>query len=148
MNCEQTGSIIAISISKNKGEKKQNIPFACLKENFGIVGDAHSGDWHRQISLLAQESINKIIEKGLQVKPGDFAENITTEWINLKDLLIGTKIQIGENILLEVTQIGKVCHSHCAIYYAVGDCVMPKEGIFAKVLQGGEIKTGDKISVL
>mgnify|MGYP001580569386 CR=1 FL=1 len=148
MNCKQTGSIIAISTSKKKGEKKKNILSACLKENFGIIGDAHAGNWHRQVSLLAIESINKIIEKGLKVKPGDFAENITTEGIILKDLLIGTKIQIGENILLEVTQIGKICHSPCAIYYSVGDCVMPKEGIFAKVLQGGEIKTGDKISIL
>jgi MOSC domain-containing protein YiiM len=111
--------------------------------------DAHaSGEWHRQISLLALESIKKMQEKGLDVGPGDFAENITTEGIDLVSLPVGTKIAIGEAIEMEVSQIGKVCHNRCAIYHQAGDCVMPKEGIFAIVLQGGTVKKGDEIKVI
>ena len=119
---------------------------ALLKTGYGIEGDAHaSSAWHRQVSLLAVESIKKMRDKGLDVKPGDFAENITTEGIDLLSLSVGTQLMIGEGIEVEVSQIGKQCHTRCAIYYQAGDCVMPKEGIFARVLSGGVIKTGDRI---
>jgi MOSC domain-containing protein YiiM len=139
------GEVIAVSISKKKGQKKQNMPFVRLNENYGIIGDAHAGNWHRQVSLLAQESIEKLKKKGLGLKAGDFAENITTRGINLLNLPIGTKLKIGEDVILEITQIGKECHQPCNIFYQIGDCIMPKEGIFAKVLKGGIIKPGDTI---
>ena len=129
--------------------RKKAVDFAVLKDNFGIENDAHaSGKWHRQVSLLATESIKKMQDKGLDVGPGDFAENITTVGIELPILPIGTKMIIGDDIELEVTQIGKLCHSRCAIYEQAGDCVMPREGIFVKVLKGGTIKTGDEITVV
>ena len=142
-----TGKVIAVNISKNKGERKTPVPEVTLREEHGIVGDGHAGDWHRQVSLLAQESIAKMQALGLDVKEGDFAENITTEGVDLVSLPIGAKIELGET-LLEVTQIGKECHTRCAIYYQAGDCVMPKEGIFAKVLAGGVVKPGDGVRVL
>ncbi|MDA8441846.1 MAG: MOSC domain-containing protein [Peptococcaceae bacterium] len=142
------GKIIAVCTSEKKGMRKKNIGSGIMKVNFGLEGDAHGGDWHRQISLLAMESIKKMQEKGLDVIPGDFAENLTTEGIELPTLPIGTKLKIGENGLGEVTQIGKVCHTKCAIYYQAGDCVMPKEGIFIKVLEGGSVQVGDEIEVL
>ena len=141
--------ILAISISKRKHTKKSNVGYAFLKENFGIIGDAHSSiDTHRQISLLAIESINKMTDLGLNVHPGDFAENLTTEEINLTTLPIGTRINIGKEIILEITQIGKKCHNHCEIYKQAGDCVMPKEGVFARVIKGGNVKIGDKIEII
>lgn len=130
--------IVSINISKKKGERKTPVSKAILKEDYGIVGDAHSGNWHRQVSLLAKEDIEEMIKKGADVTWGDFAENITTEGINLAVLPIGTRLKINEAIL-EVTQIGKECHDHCAIYQQIGDCVMPRRGIFAKVINGGEI---------
>lgn len=142
------GRIKAISISKSKGVKKTNVPDAELKIDHGIVGDAHAGDWHRQISLLGIESIKKMIEKGADVSPGDFAENITTEGIELAKLPIGTRLKIERDIEIEVTQIGKECHSHCEIFKQVGDCIMPREGIFAKVITAGKIKVGDRVEVL
>ncbi len=142
-----TGKIIAVNVSLNKGERKTPVPEVTLRENHGIEGDAHAGDWHRQVSLLAQESIAKMVALGLDVKEGDFAENITTEGVDLVHLPIGTQMQLGE-ALLEVTQIGKECHNRCAIYYQAGDCVMPKEGIFAKVLKGGVVRPGDAVKVL
>jgi MOSC domain-containing protein YiiM len=138
--------VVEVSISKKKGVKKDNIPEGLLIENFGLKDDAHAGNWHRQVSLLATESIEKIKAKGLDVGPGDFAENITTIGINLVDLPIGTKMKMGDEALVEVTQIGKECHSRCAIYQQTGDCVMPKEGIFVKVLKGGKVKKGDLIT--
>jgi len=140
-------SVVSINISLKKGVRKKPIDEGILIEDLGIEGDAHSGKWHRQVSLLALESIEKMRALGLDVGPGDFAENITTEGIDLISLPIGTKIEIGES-RLEVTQIGKDCHTRCAIYYQAGDCVMPKEGIFARVLRGGKIKKGDHIRVL
>ena len=134
----------AVCISENKGELKTPVESVQLREDHGIVGDAHAGDWHRQVSLLASESIDKMRALGLDVDSGDFAENITTTGIDLVSLPIGTRLQIGST-LLEVTQIGKECHNRCAIYYQAGDCVMPKEGIFAKVLTGGIIKPGDEV---
>ena len=129
--------------------RKKAVDSAVLKENFGIENDAHaSGKWHRQVSLLAVESIKKMTDKGLDVGPGDFAENITTEGIELPVLPIGTKMIIGDGIECEVTQIGKLCHARCAIYEQAGDCVMPREGIFVKVLKGGTIRTGDEINIV
>jgi MOSC domain-containing protein YiiM len=141
--------VVSINISDKKGVRKKAVDSAVLKENYGMERDAHaSGEWHRQISLLALESIKKMQEKGLEVGPGDFAENFTTEGIDLVSLPVGTKLTIGEGIEMEVSQIGKVCHNRCAIYHQAGDCVMPKEGIFAKVLQGGTVKKGDEIKVI
>ena len=143
------GKVIAINTSDKKGMRKKPVPEARISADFGIEGDAHaSGDWHRQVSLLALESIAKMQAKGLDVGPGDFAENITTEGIDLPSLPIGTKLTLGDGIEGEVSQIGKVCHNRCAIYYQAGDCVMPKEGIFIKVLKGGILKEGDTIRVL
>lgn len=144
-----SGKVVAISISKKKGIPKTNVQSAKLIENFGIEGDVHAGNWHRQISFLALESIDKMREKGLpNLRPGTFAENITTEFLELPDLEIGTRIKIGKETELEITQIGKECHSKCAIFFKVGDCVMPLEGIFAKVIRGGEIFVGDEIKIL
>ncbi|MGB9598020.1 MAG: MOSC domain-containing protein [Candidatus Poribacteria bacterium] len=140
--------ILAVSISDKKGVKKENVPEGLLIENFGLKGDAHAGDWHRQVSLLAMESIEKIRAKGLDVGPGDFAENITTIGIDLVNLPVGTKLKIGDSALVEVTQIGKECHDRCAIYRQTGDCVMPREGIFVKVLKGGKIKKNDLIAIV
>lgn len=137
-------TVEAVCISENKGERKKPVESVELRENHGIVGDAHAGEWHRQVSLLATESIEKMRKLGLDVTAGDFAENITTSGIELVSLPIGTRLQVGET-LLEVTQIGKECHTRCAIYYQAGDCVMPKEGIFAKVITGGTIKPGDGV---
>lgn len=140
------GTIIAVCLSKAKGERKTAIPQVDVRENFGIVGDAHAGEWHRQISLLAWESIEKMRAKGLDVGLGDFAENLTTTGLDLPHLPVGTRLRAGE-VLLEVTQIGKSCHSHCAIYELAGDCVMPKEGIFARVLEGGTLAANTPITV-
>lgn len=137
--------ITAVCISENKGERKKPVASVELRENHGIIGDAHAGEWHRQVSLLAQESIDKMRALGLDVTAGDFAENFTTSGIQLVSLPIGTRLQIGRTVL-EITQIGKECHTRCAIYYQAGDCVMPKEGIFAKVIAGGTVASGDKIS--
>jgi len=140
--------IISINISPKKGMRKKSVDSALLKDNYGIENDAHaSGKWHRQVSLLATESIKKMQDKGLDVGPGDFAENITTEGIDLPALPVGTKMTVDKGIELEVSQIGKQCHNRCAIYEQAGDCVMPKEGIFVKVIKGGTIKVGDEIRV-
>ena len=136
--------VVAVCISGNKGERKTPVDSVELRENHGIVGDAHAGDWHRQVSLLASESIDKMRALGLDVDSGDFAENVTTSGIELVNLPVGTRLQVGE-ALLEVTQIGKECHTRCAIFYQAGDCVMPKEGIFAKVISGGVIRPGDEV---
>lgn len=143
------GKVVAISISKKKGIPKTNVKSAKLIENFGIEGDIHAGNWHRQVSFLALESIDKMREKGLpNLRPGAFAENITTEFLELPKLEIGTRMKIGKEAELEITQIGKECHSKCAIFIKVGDCVMPREGIFAKVIRGGEIFIEDEIQIL
>lgn len=139
--------VMAVCISENKGERKRPVEAVELRDNHGIVGDAHAGDWHRQVSLLATESIDKMRALGLDVTSGDFAENITTSGIDLISLPIGSRLQVGET-LLEVTQIGKECHTRCAIFYQAGDCVMPKEGIFVKVVTGGMIRPGDAVQAL
>ena len=143
------GRIVAISISKKKGIPKTNVQSARLIENHGIEGDIHAGNWHRQVSFLALESIDKMREKGLpNLRPGAFAENITTEFLELPNLAVGTRIKLGKEAILEITQIGKECHSKCAIFSKVGDCVMPREGIFAKVIKGGNISVNDIIEIL
>ncbi len=142
-----SASVIAVCTSENKGERKRPVSEVNVTAGKGIDGDAHAGDWHRQVSLLAMESIQKMQNLGLSVYPGDFAENITTIGINLPSLPIGTKLKVGETIM-EVTQIGKECHTRCAIYYQAGDCVMPKEGIFTRVVQGGRIVSGDIVEIM
>jgi MOSC domain-containing protein YiiM len=140
--------IFAISVSDQMGVRKENVPKAIIEEDHGIVNDAHAGRWHRQVSLLAKESIERMLAKGLEVSPGDFAENITTEGVDLISLPVGQKLRLGSQALVEVTQKGKECHDRCAIYYQAGECVMPREGIFVKVLRGGVIHTGDSISLV
>lgn len=139
--------VIAVCISEKKGTIKHPVDSVQLKKEHGIIGDAHAGNWHRQVSLLADESVEKMREKFPDIPIGAFAENILTEGIELCTLPIGTKLRIGET-LLEVTQIGKECHADCAIRQQVGDCVMPREGIFAIVLEEGSVKAGDTIEVL
>jgi MOSC domain-containing protein YiiM len=141
--------VLAVCLSDKKGIQKVPVAEGVLLENFGMEGDAHaSSEWHRQVSLLAQESVNKMLKLGVKVGPGDFAENLTTEGIILMTLPIGTRLSVGKDILLEVTQIGKECHAHCAIYKQVGTCVMPTEGIFTRVIKGGKVKAGDAIKVI
>lgn len=143
------GKIVSINISDKKGVRKKPTEEVFLREGYGIEGDAHaSSSWHRQVSLLAIESIRKMQSLGLDVKPGDFAENLTTEGLDLLSLPIGTRLTIGRDIEVEVSQIGKECHTRCAIYYQAGDCVMPKEGIFVRVLKGGRLRIGDEIAVI
>jgi MOSC domain-containing protein YiiM len=142
-----SGKILAINVSEKKGEKKKSISSGMVLENLGLENDAHAESGLRQVSLLARESIEKIRAKGLDVQYGDFAENLTTEGIDLPALSVGTKLKVGNEVLLEVSQIGKICHHRCSIFYTVGDCVMPKEGIFAKVLIGGEVRINDEIEI-
>ena len=140
--------IFAVCRSEKKGTKKEIIAEAMLREDYGLDGDAHADCCtHRQVSLLAIESINKILSLGFDVGPGDFAENLTTEGIDLMSLPVGTHISIGDEIIMELTQIGKKCHAGCAIYQQIGQCIMPKEGIFTKVIHGGQVKAGDIIKV-
>jgi len=139
----------AVCLSQKKGTTKKVIEKGSLVENYGLKGDAHAGKWHRQLSLLDTSSIDKMRGQGYKLKFGDFAENITTEGIdNLFELPVGQKIKIGGDILLEITQIGKKCHNDCEIRQTIGDCVMPREGVFARVIAGGEIKAGDIIEIL
>jgi len=141
--------IIAVCKSNKKGTKKEIVAEGVLGEDYGLVGDAHADCCtHRQVSLLAVESINKMRSLGFNVGPGDFAENLTAEGIDLVSLPIGIHISIGEEIILELTQIGKECHTGCAIYRQIGKCIMPKEGVFAKVIRGGFVRAGDIIKVL
>ncbi|MFA0834413.1 MAG: MOSC domain-containing protein [Methanobacterium formicicum] len=142
------GEVIAVCTSTLKQTRKINVKECLVKKNHGLVGDAHSSSQtHRQVSLLAQESIDKMKDMGLDVHPGDFAENITTSGIELVTIPIGTRIQVGDCIM-EITQIGKECHNRCAIYLQAGDCIMPREGIFARAITGGKVKTGDKVRIL
>jgi MOSC domain-containing protein YiiM len=134
----KTFRILSLNISEKKGIQKHPVDSMELKVDHGIEGDAHAGNWHRQISLLANEDIESMRGKGIELKYGDFAENITTEGIDLSSLSVGTRLNLG-GCEVEVTQIGKECHHGCAIYKAVGDCVMPRKGIFVKVIRGGII---------
>jgi MOSC domain-containing protein YiiM len=140
--------IIAVCKSEKKGIKKQDVTEGLLREDHGLIGDAHADCCtHRQVSLLAIESINKMRNIGFNVRPGDMAENLTIEDLELVSLPVGTRLCIGKDVLLEITQIGKECHSGCAIYRQIGRCSMPKEGVFGKVIRGGSVRTGDRISV-
>ena len=141
-------TVLAVCKSKDKGTKKKPVESGLIKEEFGLVDDAHADcSTHRQISLLAEESIEKMRQMGLKVGPGDFAENLTTQGIDLPALPIGTRLLVGKEVLLEVSQIGKECHTRCAIFQQVGTCIMPLEGVFARVIRGGVVKPGDSIEV-
>lgn len=138
---------MAVCISEKRGTQKKNIDKVCLIENFGLEGDAHGGNWHRQVSLLSYEKVRAFEEKGISVEDGAFGENLLVEGFDFKTLPVGTRFRCGE-ALLEMTQIGKECHSHCEIYQAVGDCIMPREGVFARVLHGGVIQIGDELEIV
>ncbi|HMK33869.1 MAG TPA: MOSC domain-containing protein [Desulfomonilaceae bacterium] len=139
------GIIIAVCTSKKKGTPKADVGSGFLEVGFGLKGDAHGGDWHRQVSLLAIEQIDTMKAKGLDVRPGSFAENLTTRDFDLGSIKVGDRLKVGLSAVLEVTQIGKECHTRCAIYNKVGECIMPEQGVFAKVLVDGDVKTGDSI---
>ena len=142
------GRIRAISVSKQKGMQKVNVPEAELRADHGIVGDAHAGNWDRQISLLEIECIDIMTAKGANVSPGGFAENVTTEGIDLAALKLGDKLRLGEEVEIKITQFGKQCHGRCEIYEQIGDCIMPREGVFARVSRGGSIRVGNDIEVI
>jgi MOSC domain-containing protein YiiM len=137
--------IVSLAISKKKGTRKTRVPVVHLRAGYGVEGDAHAGDWHRQVSFLAAESIGQVRAEGLAVDFGDFAENIATSGIDWLQVVPGTRFKLGAQAIVEITQIGKTCHKKCAIYYQAGDCIMPSEGVFARVLVGGTITNGDLI---
>jgi MOSC domain-containing protein YiiM len=140
-----SGKVIAVCTSKKKGTPKTEISSALVKVGFGIEGDAHGGDWHRQVSLLSVEQIAGMKEKGLEVGPGSFAENITTEGFDLDSVKVGDRLRIGDSVVLEISQTGKECHTRCAIYHKIGECIMPEKGVFGTVVTGGEVKAGDAV---
>lgn len=144
----KAGRVVAVCISVKKGTQKEDVGEVKLVEDYGVERDAHAGPGHRQVSLLALESADVMREKGLDIDSGDFGENIVTEGLDLKRLRLGTRLKVGKDALLEITQIGKECHDRCAIYYKAGDCIMPREGIFTRVLTGGLVRTGDEIKIL
>ncbi|HED01065.1 MAG TPA: MOSC domain-containing protein [Proteobacteria bacterium] len=139
--------IVSITISKRKGTRKVAVEEAFLVQDYGFEGDAHAGPWHRQVSFLAAESIERTRSQGLDVTFGDFAENIATSGIDWQKVPVGTRVKLGDSALVEITQIGKECHNRCAIYYLAGDCIMPREGIFARVLKGGKVRCGDMVRI-
>lgn len=142
------GKIVAVCVSDEKGTQKQNIVSAVLRADHGIEGDAHAGQWHRQVSLLADEAIETMRAQGLALTYGNFGENIVTQGIELQELGVGTTLKLGSTVTGEITQIGKVCHDRCAIYYQTGDCIMPRQGLFIRILTGGTVSVGDEIEVL
>lgn len=140
------GKVMAVCISEKKGTQKKRVSEGILIEEHGIEGDAHAGNWHRQVSLLSYETIEAFKARGAQIEDGAFGENVIVEGIDLIHLPVGTRLRCGE-ILLEVTQIGKECHSHCEIFKKMGECIMPSNGIFTRVLHGGLMREGDEINV-
>lgn len=140
--------IVAVCISERKGTQKINVHEGVLIENFGLEGDAHAGNWHRQVSLLSKEKVTDFIARAGNVVDGDFGENLIIDGMDCAKLPVGTRLIINNEAILEVTQIGKECHSHCAIYHSVGDCIMPREGIFTRVIKGGKVKEGDSIEII
>lgn len=138
--------VVSIAVSKKKGTRKAQVEEALVIKDHGIQGDAHAGPWGRQISFLGMEEIEKSRSSGLNVTFGDFAENVATQGIDWKSIPVGTRVKLGNTVIVEVTQIGKECHQRCAIYYQAGDCIMPREGVFARILEGGTLRTGDPIS--
>lgn len=152
-NTEMIGKVFSINTSKSKGVSKMPVEKVKLIENYGLENDAHAGGGIKQVSLLSIESIKKQkecpkVDKKTELKAGDFAENITTEGIKLDELKIGDRLKIGKSVELEISQIGKECHRYCSIYYRTGNCIMPKEGVFAKVIRGGEISRGEEIIII
>jgi len=141
------GRVVAVCTAPNKGEKKRPLTSATLVAGHGVAGDAHAGPGNRQVSLLSTASIAKMQARGLRVGPGDFAENVTVEGMDVASLPVGARLRIGE-ALVEITQVGKECHDRCAIYFQAGDCVMPREGVFARVLRGGAVAAGDPVEVV
>ena len=141
-------TIAAVCISEKKGTQKVNVREGILIDDFGLKGDAHAGKWHRQVSLISKEKIDNFKARGVDIDDGAFGENIIVDGIDCAKLPVGTRLKINDDIILEVTQIGKECHSHCNIYKIVGDCIMPREGIFTVVIKGGKIKVGDRIEVV
>ncbi|MFH1114427.1 MAG: MOSC domain-containing protein [Pseudomonadota bacterium] len=139
------GKIAAVCTSKHKGTPKSDVGSGFLDVGYGLRGDAHGGDWHRQVSLLSTEQIDTMKGKGLEVGPGSFAENLTTSDFDLGSVKIGDRIRVGGSAILEITQIGKECHTRCAIYHTIGECIMPEQGVFARVIVGGEVRTGDRV---
>jgi MOSC domain-containing protein YiiM len=142
------GRVVSVNLSERKTMRKQRYESGTLVLDRGFAEDAHAGDWHRQVSLLAQESIDEMVAKGLEVGPGDFAENITTSGVDVMTLPVGSVVTIGEDVVLEISQVGKTCHNKCAIYYQAGDCVMPREGVFAVVRVAGPVRVGDTIEIV
>ncbi|KAA0003434.1 MAG: MOSC domain-containing protein [Thermoplasmata archaeon] len=147
MNMVVKGTVVSINVSAKRGERKTPVKSIYITEK-GLEGDAHAGNFHRQVSLLSEESIDKIRRKGIKIGYGDFAENLTVRGIDLSTLVVGQRIKIGRDVVLEITQIGKECHQGCAIKQQIGDCVMPREGIFAKVIVEGLVSVGDSITLL
>lgn len=143
---EKTGTVHAVCISKARGTEKEAVPEGHFLVNFGIEGDAHGGNWHRQVSLLSYDKVEEFNSRGAGVKDGAFGENLVVEGIDFRSLPVGTRLYAGD-VVLEMTQIGKECHSHCAIYKRMGECIMPREGVFAKVIQEGVIRPGDTMRV-
>ena len=144
----QSGAVISVNVSPEKGTRKKPVGQAGLILDRGVAEDAHAGDWHRQVSLLAQESIDKMVAKGLDVGPGDFGENLTTSGLDLVSMPLGTRLAVGDSVVLEISQIGKECHDRCAIYYQAGDCVMPREGVFGVVIEAGQVADDDSVVVM
>jgi MOSC domain-containing protein YiiM len=144
------GSIKVSSLarSRKKGTRKITVDEVLLVKDHGVEGDAHAGPWHRQVSFLAEERVEEARSRGLDVTFGDFAENIATSGVDWKEIPVGTRFTVGDAALLEITQIGKECHTKCAIYYQAGDCIMPREGVFARVITGGLVRLGDGILIL
>ncbi|MGD8520223.1 MAG: MOSC domain-containing protein [Desulfobacterales bacterium] len=140
--------IVSIAVSKKKGTRKTPVDEIFISKDHGLEGDAHAGKWHRQVSFLSSESIETARQQGLDVTFGDFAENIATTGIDWKTIPVGARIKLGRTVLVEITQIGKECHNRCAIYYKAGDCIMPREGVFARVLEEGNIRCGDEIQIV
>ena len=141
------GEVKAVCISTKKGMPKESVDSIRVLEDYGIEGDAHAGKWHRQVSLLSYEAIEEFKKKGIEIRDGAFGENIVVSGYDLKSFKPGTVIRIGD-VILELTQIGKECHSHCVIYHTVGDCIMPREGVFAVVRRGGTVKPGDQVEIV
>jgi len=139
--------IVSLAISKKKGTRKTRVEKVEVIKDHGILGDAHAGPWERQVSFLAAEQIQEARSRGLQVDFGDFAENVATEGVNWKELPLGTRVKLGQEVVVEITKIGKECHKKCAIYYLAGDCIMPREGVFGRVIDGGTLRCGDAIEI-
>lgn len=145
---QHDGEVVSIAVSKKKGTRKSTVKTVRVLKDHGIENDAHAGNWHRQISFLSAESIMAAKKQGLKVDFGDFAENFATLGIDWKEVPVGTRVKIGDDVVAEITQIGKECHNRCAIYYQAGDCIMPREGVFAKIIEGGTVSEGDRVFIL